>query len=169
MENKPSLFNRLDAYLIDKAQSAYLWVFDWTGVYVATLAFLSIATPMVLGMMRRIQDGSYSSPAFAGFLLVLNGLFLMRPYLLQERGEHDIYNMIALFARHHWLPTSLRWFLICLGISGMMHFTLRGQYVRAVAEIGWVTYVLLVCVMIREREPREFWKPAPRLAEVRSS
>lgn len=142
----------IDAKLIDLTQDAYLWLFDRTGVYVATLS-------MILCM------GANSSNLTAPGTLVSIALFggsQIGPYVLQHKKLFTSFNATA----RYWRSSAFR-IAGCVFIAGLAGGHLfNGKLSMALSDVVCL-FVMAFCfsVQIREREPKEWF---PRLVMVGS-
>jgi hypothetical protein len=144
---------RIDGAAIRGATAAYLWLLDWTGVYVGTVqAFL-----IVVDSCRIVTTPAYTVAnkcvllAFAGWLLFA----AWGAWLLQNEKEHERINLGAM----RWQSLLLRKVLVVFTILMLVWDTYRVDWNSIMLDAWMLTYGYLLCVMVRDREPPEFLQP----------
>jgi hypothetical protein len=129
----------VDAKLIDLIQAAYLWLYDRTGVYIAT-----IATALILAGAALIRL-DWISLGMTGFLILLFSPL----YLLQAFNQQSSINATARVERH----SKVRYgFLLAMLI-------LIPDYRPGYMAWGLLTTIAsgyMRCIQIRDREPKDF-------------
>lgn len=146
--------NKIDFWALCKVQTTYLWLLDRTGVYVASLCFMIyaiIASCFVLG-------GSGSLWLW-GPLLVVVGVSNTPRYLMQDKGQNDRYNALALFMQGMQFRNYLNVFLLGIFFGEL----LLGEVFGAIANLLFILYGYLQIVMIRDRDKKPFFKLSPKL------
>lgn len=145
---------KIDEKLLETTQNAYLWIFDRTGIYVATVGFaIQIAIPFIQSYAKGSLD--YVSLALMVFLAV--GLSLR--YAMQHAEKYEIFNAVARHARYMtWRPLVL-WMWIALVTVNLL--TMAWWYaLTAAMQLFFFCYV---CTwQIRKREPPEKLAFAPQ-------
>jgi hypothetical protein len=125
---------------------AYLWLLDWTGVYVGTLLFVVMVVDCVFSwpIMERSNAGKT-------FDLIVSVLLPSSTWLRQSRGPR-VFNVEAL------------WWRGCVARSALL-LVLVVSVILGAAQLNWqkiawwipcFAMVYLMGVLIRDREPREF-------------
>lgn len=143
-----------DAYLIERINTAYLWLLDRTGVYVATLAFITY-TAMVALLLANGRSIWFWLP-----VLAFVGLSMGHKYLMQDKGQNDIFNLGAM----QW--ESWRWrhyFNISIVIFIIVEIIALTP-IEAIIDIGFVTYGYLLTIKIRDRDKKPFFEKQEQLA-----
>src|SRR5258706_1964084 len=94
MQKVVKIYHALDQFLLSKVQDGYLWLLDRTGVYVATLMFVSFG----LGAGTIIINNKHGSAwtIALGACLAIVGFISLFPYYLQDKGKNEIYNALAM-------------------------------------------------------------------------
>lgn len=140
----------IDKFIQKKVESSYLWLYDWTGVYVGQLmmllGFLIFAEN--LGICLKQQPNWFWS---SFFLLVLVGDGYGRSHI-QHLGLNHLYNAYVLDWIHSiWRTMSiianatfLFTTMVVIDVKGMVYF------------LAVLVFLYLRGVMIRDREPRSF-------------
>lgn len=143
---------KLDAWILTKIQVGYLWLLDRTGVYVASLGFSIYA---VIGLAE-VLDGGW------GWLwclfIVAVGLSLAPRYLMQDKGENNRFNAIAMELtgwRWRHVLTIFLWDITLLALVTLHPWS-------ALANLGFVIYGYLLLVLIRDRDKKPFFKPVEK-------
>lgn len=145
-------FIELDRWFVDMVQEAYLWLYDWTGIYVATIE----AILLIIGF---IGLGVSTSPVLMGCLGICL-ISLIRSYLWQDKKLYKLYNAAALRYR----DSLVRYFCQYLQISLLITDTIQHHesFFTILKNCGSVGCLFLVFVLnavcIREREPKEWFR-----------
>lgn len=147
----------IDDYIIRKFQEAYLWVYDWTGIYAASVAAISVIV------------GNFLGTFWIGFnwiqiLVMLSNLLILVPYYLdQDRQRYTFYNFRAMIAQRSLFRLAASCYLLSSAITALvMTFFLDGFGIFGIS-VGiyslalWI-YINLMVVCIREREPKQWFK-----------
>ena len=137
-----------DDWLVRRTQEAYLWAFDRTGIFVASIGMLCLG---IMGSFD-IAGGDFSK-----FDVVIYALWIMiyyRRYGLQSDRRYKEFNDEAMRFR----SSRTRLFIVCLvvvsiPVLAILHrATLTGLGSMLVALFQ---FCYLNCVNIRDREPPE--------------
>lgn len=147
------MINQIDQKLIEYVQAVYLWLFDRTGVYVASIAFAFIAL-LTAGWLYR----DYFPAWFTLLIFVIISLALSQPYQLQDKGLFDAFNMIS---REYQKSFFRRFAVLITGVffvQSIVFFlvTLKTKYLGYVCtDFLLLCWLYLSCVQIRKRNPPE--------------
>ncbi len=144
----------LDGWIISSLQDFYLWLLDRTGVYVATLMFITY----IAGVSPDIIRGHL--PWWNLIFIGLVGAIITLPYRRQDRGDVKRYNAFAI---------SLEGMVIRHGFNGLqigvaVGSIAEGNYLNVAGSLMMLIYQYWWVVKIRERDKKPFLKPAERLA-----
>lgn len=139
---------KIDDALLIAAQRAYLWLFDWTGVYVGTLLFL-------LGGLATVMDVlAYGRLRLVGYLLVgTYGLFGWWRINLQSKGD-EAYNAVA----ETETKNPMRWFFLLFFVFFLVQEIAQMKLADAVQTMAFICALYLFTVKIRPRDPKEFFE-----------
>jgi hypothetical protein len=131
---------------MSQSQRAYLWLYDWTGIYVATLDLMLTAVFVVVNV-------SYNNMGIVVslILLVLRGIFMWAKYWQQDTGNLDRFNAEA----RQWQNSNVRW-LSNGSFFGFVVFDALSRNVIVIGDLAFFVLSYLLTVQIREREPRDF-------------
>lgn len=135
---------KFDAFIIRKIQETYLWIYDWTGVYAATVGTIAIITGSIGIGIRPMQL----------FFMCINILILIPYYLDQDKANYTKYNIRAMQLQESWLRIGFSNFFIVLMIIELIEL----DFWMAVNSFTLMLYVNMTAVCIREREPKEWFK-----------
>lgn len=139
-----------DAWVLSKSQDGYLWLLDRTGIYVATIAFFEYAASCALGIL-----GGSGAILFLCVLAVV-GLGLAHKYLMQDKGENEKFNLIAMMMESQsWR----HWFNIIVLLFAVFEVYEIKPY-SVLADLGFIYYGYLFLVKIRDRDKKPFFKLA---------
>jgi hypothetical protein len=144
----------IDKKLLETTQAAYLWVFDRTGVYVATVGFaIQVSIPFIHTYAKGELD--YLSL----FVMVFLSLGLSWRYAMQHAEKYEIFNaMSRQMSDTNWRPLMLGVWL-ALVIANLLTMTLW----YALTAFMQLFYFCYVCSwQIRKREPPEKLVFAPQ-------
>lgn len=137
-----------DSAIIARVQDAYLWLYDRSGMYVATCMMVCIFTGM--GALT-ISDGKMDW--FRIFVVLLNFVVIIPNYLMQDKQKFIEFNLMAMMLHqssfrfwfvHGWL------YPICVIDLIMFHWA------WAFNQVAVAVFMYLSCIMIREREPKDW-------------
>lgn len=134
---------KLDAWVLAKVQDAYLWAFDWIGVYIGSLIFVCGA----VGVLPSLREGHYVFPCIIMFLISIVAYIR---YSLQHSGMYEAYNTHVM----SFEESAGRRIFIAFNLI-LMIMPPYGFYV----ELGLMSNILgwyLLSVKIRKRDPKEF-------------
>lgn len=143
------LVKKIDDLLIDATQRAYLWLYDWTGVYVGTVTFVMCVTIVILYEVR-------GRPViWVDFLFLgINGIWSCVAYLWQSTDRVDEFNSSADMRR-----TSIGRVVLNGSITVFLTMAIVDMNLLAVvSEFVWVALSYMIVVKIRKREPKNFWE-----------
>jgi len=142
------IYRKFDAWIIAGLNDLYLWLLDWTGVYIGTITFLMGA--------EQVAFLIYIKAAwFAAFMLLMILVNAGIRYHQQAMGLVARYNLAA-----EWFEKSpIRTALIAFGVGLIMADII--QYRWWYLFDGAITQALLYlwCLKIRERQKKEFRLP----------
>lgn len=145
---------KIDEKFLETTQSAYLWVFDRTGVYVATIGFaIQVTIPF-------LQSYSKGSLDYAGlFVMVFLAVGLGWRYHAQHANQFEIFNALSREMQvTRWRPFML-WMWIALVMANLLTMTWAYAFTSALQ----LFYFCYVCAwQIRKREPPEKLVFAPQ-------
>lgn len=132
-----------DTTIIDLVQEVYLWLWDWIGVYVATLMFAAYVSERVC--WDRLGWFDFVLIAFTGAWMGLR-------YLAQSK---DLRSLNA--AQRAWRDFTIRQFfsVFVFGSLAVDAFQLSAWHVAS--DAMFLVWTYLGCVQVREREPKEFF------------
>jgi hypothetical protein len=150
---------RFDAFLIRNLQQAYLWILDWTGIYVATIGTMAI----IIGNGAIMISNSAGSIWLQFFFMTFNIMILIPYYLDQDKANYTIYNLRALMFQESVVRIFISYFFIGIAIAEFTILILHGYQGSLVNTIMLWLYINITSVCIREREPKEWFKK-PKLA-----
>jgi hypothetical protein len=151
-------YKQFDQWLLNRINDAYLWLYDWTGIFVATVIFLN----MNLVVLACIQRQSM----WIGAIVFLCGVLISTPrYYLQSKGP-EAYNKIVLASEgmSFHLRTFFLWFNTAFFISDLLK---GASYLELVANVANAMLWFLMEIKIRDRDKKTFKQP--KLAQQRSS
>lgn len=137
-------YRMLDEFFIAQTRRAYLWLYDWTGVYVGTVLFiLTIAFVGVTG-----------STALVDFLVIfVNGVCGCLLHH-EQHNRPDDFNAGA-EQRIKWTGRHLlNLFVLGIIIVAVVSLDLGWTMMAAV----WLTINYTMTIKIRKREPKEFFE-----------
>jgi len=140
---------KIDDRLIEWFTDAYLWLLDWTGVYVATVGMFFVAMDVGLKAVSKGQFAWYDALYFAVMSLVWFGPSWMR----QHMGLLTLINVAAL----QWREFGGRRAMVVCGVMLLLDSALRMRSpAMACSDLMTLSWFYLTCVTVRDREPREF-------------
>jgi hypothetical protein len=133
---------------MSQSQRAYLWLYDWTGVYVATIdLLLTTVFTMFMGMSWIMF-----------FVFGARGIFAWIRYCDQSNGRLEKFNAQS----RHWQDNHIRWFSNSVIFGFLLWDILTVQLLSLGADVTFMFISYLATVQIRDREPKEFWKMSPQ-------
>lgn len=146
--------SRIDDVMIRWATVAYLWLLDWTGVYVGTVGVGMMMFLMYWNNFVVHPDHQTSILWVVPFLV----LWALPTWWMQHLGMNKEYNRIV----QKWVEFVMRkpWICVLLVMTAWEVLSRHGDGWRG--SVGWllvVAFVYLDCVPIRDRERREhrYW------------
>lgn len=134
---------KFDVWLMALAQRAYLWFYDWTGIYAAVLTYS-------MTMVFVFMNGGLSLLG----ALVLGIWFVPESFrfMAQMSGNFTMFNMKAREWQHH----PVRWVGTGLFIGWLTLDLVTLHVVQLFSDVLMIVVHYLLTVQIRKREPREF-------------
>lgn len=138
------MIRKLDMFLIQQTTRAYLWLYDWTGVYVGTLMFAAISISWML--------------QFRSFWAAVIGVMIGVPacglrYYVQATDEVT-YNTMAEYATRDFMRGVMLMMVVAFCVRNIIFLSV----VDAVGETMWLALCYLITVKIRKREPKNFFE-----------
>lgn len=150
------MLRRLDAALIAALQRAYLWVLDYTGIYVGTLMATCMATCAALEFVRYSGSGLW---VMVGLDVIIFGGLSQLTWWMQHNRPPEVYNA---HASARWTTWPLRIFLVVSVSTAVLWNLLTEPLLYALASVSYGVAVLLLnyllCVLIRPREPKKLFE-----------
>lgn len=144
----------LDEKLQKATQDAYLWVFDRTGIYVATIGVaIQVAIPFIKAIGDRKLD--YVSLFVMGWLCL--GLF--QSYYMQHGNKFEVFNASARAWQDHTVRIVANWFWVVMCILSALT---RDWHLSATAFLQFFYFGYVLTWQIRKREPPEKLVFAPQ-------
>ncbi len=137
----------IDEEIHKSTQAVYLWLFDRTGVYVATVSMTMTVTAYSLLTLAR---GEFDFITMVGIALI--GIQCMLHYKLQHAKHYEAFNARA----RAWYESRLRFYLLCFWLAVILGDVLQGSplnFFSSVLMTFMFNYVW-TC-QIRKREPPE--------------
>ena len=149
----PHFLGKIDEAILHGLQKAYLWFFDRTGVYVASI----IGAVFVLAMGVSITQRVWFDVGVLGFM----GLLMLPLRWAQQNSNETAYNALSMVLQSQ----SIRRPYVLLAIFVMIPImVLRGSLSGTCFQAVCLIHVYFNCLMIRKRDPKSFFEKAPRLA-----
>lgn len=136
--------NKIDQWLIAKVQTAYLWAFDWTGIRVGMVIFLLTGGSNFLWWLK---GGGWTAVLFIGVMGVI-GISLS---WIQDHSQ-TYFNVMALQQETSWFRKGFTLFVLCFFLLYLSSLDWRG----VLSEMCWLGYCYVICVKVRDREPKSF-------------
>lgn len=153
------MIKKFDEYCIQKMQELYLWFFDWTGIYVATIATMTV----IFNGGMYIIYGSLDFRSWQAALLVVNILILIPYYLDQDKKNFTAFNYRAGLMRESLIRIVLQFFLL----GGLGSSIIVWSWMGIINAVSMSLYLNIVSIYIRDREPKEWFKPKLAMQEHR--
>lgn len=141
----------LDQRIINKIQEAYLWFYDWTGVYAPTVA-------VSFFLLGKMATGFKLDPINI-IITIFNIVVLIPSYLDQDKNRIATYNLRALAMQ----GLSFRLFFTAVILGFTVGEIVNLQFADAFYSFTLIMYIYMTVICIREREPKEWFKK-PKLA-----
>lgn len=141
------MVRKWDNFLIDSMQRAYLWLLDWTGVYVGTLLLFTFVATLVL---RGFNWWNWAEL----FGLVLMLAWCGWKYSQQATDRIELFNASSEYNRTSWLRDCLNVMLVMSAVIAIV----KNQWGEIGAETLWFVMGYLMTVKLRKREPKEFFE-----------
>lgn len=137
--------DKIDNKIIETLQALYLWIFDWTGIYVATAATICV-------IFARAIIG-FSTDIGSLLILAFNIVVLIPAYNMQDKKLYTVYNAQALMLRGF----SMRWIVTVFISLLLVQEIIVGDVWQALNSLALLVYVYLTVICIRDREPKEWF------------
>lgn len=133
----------IDNRLIEITQEVYLWLWDRTGVYVATLMFAAY-----------VGDHVCWGPLHVGnfIFLALAGAWASRVYFVQSKDLRRLNDL-----QRGWRDFVMRPYLTMFGFAMIVEQVLYLDVWRFASNVLMMVWTYLNCVQVREREPKDFF------------
>lgn len=139
---------RMDRWIIGKINTAYLWLWDWTGTYLATVMFLLLAAQATLTQIPR------GNTVTAAVLIIICGLSLSFMYYCQAKSMFEAINRTAMMFEASKLRHAFIWFLAFGAVSDI--FFSAYAVTTTIGNVSLIVYWYAICVKLRKRDPKEF-------------
>jgi hypothetical protein len=152
------LYVKLDEYLLALCQETYLWVFDRTGIYVATVMFMLYAVVAALQLL--LNQGS---PWVWLPLIVFVGLSASTQYRLQDKGPVP-FNAMSLAVRSLPLRFYVNFFMLSLLLAQAFSLVIRFDLAGFISQVLFVLYGYFQVVLIRDRDKKPFFEKQEQLS-----
>ncbi len=141
---------KLDQYVIETTQAGYLWLLDYFGVYRATLEILFLAISATVRLAKHNTDFLFY---LCNLVLLLSTLF---NYYMQNNGLYTQMNLHAMAYRDIYKARLI--IVIAFGIIPMTAELAQHDYLGILHDLGFVCWVYMISAMVRDREPKTFFK-----------
>jgi len=140
---------KVDRKVIELFTEAYLWVLDWTGVYVATVGMFFVAMDVGLTVVDRGRV--WWTDAF--YFVVMSLTWFAPSWRRQHARMLSTINAGVLT----WRESPVRTVLVISGLVLLLDSALRMRSVALTASnVMMLSWFYVTCVTVRDREPREF-------------
>lgn len=140
------MLNKIDEFIIARATAAYMWLLDWTGVYVGSVGF----TLMVLDVgWHEIVIGR--SKWYWVVMLTIGLIWGGYKWRLQHAAKNEKFNAEA----KEWTEGFSRGLMVRVMLVIAVVYVATGQWQWAVGWLPFVCWVYLNCVLIRDREKKQ--------------
>lgn len=134
---------QFDAFLLRKLQDIYLWFYDWTGVYAASIAACSVIIGSIAVGLTITQ-----------FIALFFCLVILIPYYLdQDKANYKVYNARAMLQQQ----STWRFIMSNVFLFIAIPMVIVGVWAVVNTIAIWL-YINIAAVCIREREPKEWFK-----------
>jgi len=140
----------LDQKILALLQESYLWLLDRTGIYVATTTFIVYALCVVIEVFYINSLNSWIWFAVLAFV----GLGLGHKYVLQDRGENDRINAVAMFMetlKSRYVLDITFWVFFLTDVISL-------DPGRAITMLGFLTFNYTYVIKVRDRDKKPFFK-----------
>lgn len=131
-----------DEYLIEIVQSTYLWLWDRTGVYVASILF-------VLIVVDHVCYGPLGPFDFT--ILAIVGAWATYLYVAQAKDLRQLNLM-----QRAWAGNWFRLLSVILTIAALATALFDLNYWRLASNAAWLAFTYFACVQVRDRDPKDF-------------
>ncbi len=143
---------KIDSKICDWFQNSYLWVFDRTGIRVATLGMISWLIALFFDYFRRGDIGWFEI-ILTGWV----GLYFYWRYAEQANEQFEAFNAVARFCRE-WTPR------VYLMVFILLIETLLFDVASLFKGFFMISMNYIITIQIRKRDPKSFFEMAGRLA-----
>jgi hypothetical protein len=139
---------KFDEAIIKYVQEFYLWLWDWTGIYLPTVWFivLSIDLGTEFLLFDKFRFMIFVLFAFFG---VYCGLY----YALQDTRKYQQMNAVARYFQEGVLRIVMTVMLLCFAVNDIVE---RDWHV--ISALACIAFFYLRCVQLRDREPKDFFR-----------
>jgi hypothetical protein len=132
-----------DERMIEVMQDSYLWLWDRTGVYVGTLFFAFCAADLAF----------YGNLCWFDFAwLTLMGVIAGIRYVAQTKSLRELNDI-----QRMWRDIWGRFYIVLFTLLFMAGDVVLVNWMHFVSDTCNLGYLLIGCIQIREREPKEFF------------
>lgn len=138
---------KIDAWLIERTQSAYLWFLDRTGVYLGTVTMTVVV--LNVGWMCLVARPGFSW--IDAVCLGIAGLVSSPMWHDQHRKRFEAINASSLA----WRASRTRTLMLITALAFGGWF-LISNWRFGVVCLFTLAWLYLNCTMLRDREPKEF-------------
>lgn len=145
------LYRKADGWLLTKAQDAYLWLLDRTGIYVGTIMMACFSIVTVYNVATA---SAFSTKIILVTLLFFVSLVCIWMYYLQDKGQNEIFNSIAL----SWEGSTIRHGIFGYQIGGLIADLCVRDYGQAFITLFLVAIIFVQAVKIRDRDKKPFFE-----------
>lgn len=132
----------LDSAIIELVQEAYLWLWDRTGVYVATLIFTAYAIDQLASTHMRL---------FNFLTLGIMGACCGVRYVAQGKNLRHFNDMQRQW-RHFFARGPV---MVAIALFILQEVALLDGW-QALGDVAFMSWCYLACVQVRDREPKNF-------------
>lgn len=141
---------KIDDFIWNSLQDGYLWLFDRTGIYVATIAVIPYSLSIWILFIEL-------PPTWVKYLIIITGavvgfLNLGTRYYLQDNGLIIPYNASALHTKTN--NNTVITALVVFGVFDIIFNNRPGLYVNLMLII----HSYLLTVLIRDRDKKPFFE-----------
>jgi hypothetical protein len=153
------MFRKIDDWILTRAQAAYLWLLDETGVYVATCSVVVYMLGKAAWYTTRTTPIWWVDTVFLVVMMVL----FSASWATQHAGREETYNAQA----REWRDGAARrvfmivWIAFVVGDVAGATSTARLACDLVNDITSWIALLVIPTVQIRKREPPEKTVLAP--------
>lgn len=142
----------IDDLIIGWFETSYLWLFDWTGIYAATVMMAMVIFSVGSDMIASKQ---ISGVWVAIFCVGINFPWIFARYIAQDKKLYTAYNWGATEMRSSFLRIG---FIYVFSPLMLMQEIVKHEMQSAFVSIMWMCVCFMMAVRIRDREPKEWFK-----------